>query len=215
MTQSYKSGTFQQVNPKVHQSGVSSEVTHKVYKNGSWVVVHSNTGATVYDDFEDGADPNWSGDILTTTTDPLVGSRSGDIDGSQINTNPLLTLDPSTSGPVGFNFRVDTLPPTNKGFRWHGDGGGYTFDIGVNPDTNELYYFDGSNTNPFSSFTTGTNYRVELMNPDFSAYTYDIIVDGTTEVTGAAMNTSTATKTIEFECAWQDGEATIDQIEQL
>ena len=84
----------------------------------------------------------------------------------------------NTAGGDGIQFRLYTTA----------SGGGYTIFIKLEKD--EAFYYDGAWKSIKASLSNNTEYLFEFKNVNWTAYTYDIYVDGGLEVSSAGFGSS-------------------------
>lgn len=148
-------------------------------------------------DFEDGVESGWTGDtgsLSATTVTVLSGNQTGKL---TANDESVAVTSPSageTQAPLRFETRFSAY--TSSDFDsisfYPQDSGGTRMGIlGIDHGSEVFEWYDGTAYSTVASASTATDYAIKI-EPDWSANTVDIYVNGTLELSGAGMENAIA-----------------------
>ena len=172
----------------------SGNTTLYVYYGGTQTAVSNGTATFVaFDNFERGSNGDavggiWTvgaGSVILSTEQAYDGSKSMKVVGNGY-AGAYCSL-PASGYAIMMRMNKETLCTYSTWVSW-GDGSKRVYSM-IDSAENVLYYDTGFKDTT-KNITAGTWQLLEIRNPDFSAGTYDIWVNGSAAKTGAAMQSA-------------------------
>lgn len=180
--------------------GTSDTTFYMYYGNAGASPVSSGANTfIVFDDFERGSDGDTVGGSWTeetahchiSTDHAYGGTRCAKLVGATAGSDPKMSI-PVTAGDIAYQFRVWHENALNGPIFIHGNASYRNYSY-VSTDEH-VFSFDGTHHDSGQTITADAWQQIEVRNFNYSANTYDIVLNDTTVISTLAMVVGSATE---------------------